>query len=175
MANNFPIKPEQFRAYAEKAVNGYIKRFSKLFSPDDREDIISEVVMRMWRARDSFSTDKGAFSTWVGTIARNTVFSFAKSKKDREDISNDFEDGEILDNCEYSWYRSDEFAADRELLSEEFQEGLFGKLRSERDQRFLAWQIEGLEAKEMAKREGVSLENVYLILFHMRERLRRAA
>lgn len=172
----FPIKPCEFRAQAAKAVLGFVnKKFPKYFSVEEKEDIISDVVLRMWRAQDRFDESKGSISTWVGTIAKNVVRSAAAAKCCRADISNEFEDGEILDNCEYSNFRGNEFAADRDIMFEEFQEGIFGSLKSERDQRFLAWQIDGLDAKEMAEREGISIGNVYVVLHHMRQRLRNVA
>ena len=171
-----PIQPAQFMAYASKAVNAFIqKQYSTFFTIEDMEDIVAEVVARMWRARNSFNPAKGTFSTWVGTIARNAVKSAAESKWHRAEISVEFEDGDFLDNCTYSTFRSEEYAADGDLILEETQAELYARLKSERDRRFLAWQIEGLDAKEMASREGITVENVHMVLFHMRERLRKAA
>ena len=119
-AETFPIKPSQFRQQAAKAVLGYVKKkFSTFFSEEDKEDIISEVVLRMWRAMDLYDSSKGALSTWVGTIAENVVKSMAKAKNKREAIS-----GEITEEDEESFYeqntfRGYEFAADRDILLEE--------------------------------------------------------
>lgn len=172
----FPLQPSQYQDYATKAVRGYIrKRFPRFFTEQDTEDIISEVVLRMWRGHRSFDPGKGALSTWIGTIARNAVLSAAESKWHRLDVSGEFEDGEILDDCPYSTYRADEFPADGELLRDELETELFSRLRSDRDRRFLAWKILDLDASEMAEREGTSAANATLILFHMRQRLRRSA
>ena len=174
--NRIPINPTQFRNQATKAVLGYIrKQYSKFFSEEEMEEMISEVVLRMWRARDSYDSGKGTLSTWVGIIAKNVVRSAAEAKANRSSISGEFEDGEIQDNCTYSLYRSQDFAADRELLFEEMQERLFSKLKSDRYQRFLAWKIEGLDASEMAEREGITVEAVYMVLFHLKQRLLQAA
>lgn len=176
MSDTFPIKPCEFRSQAAKAVLGFVnKKFPKYFSEEEKEDIISDVVFRMWRSMDLYDSSKGSLSTWIGTIAMNMVKSAAMAKKCRMGISGEFKDGEILDNSSYSTFRGNEFAADRDILFEEFQEGLFDSLKSERDQRFLAWQIDGLDAKEMAEREGISVGNVYVVLHHMRQRLRSAA
>ena len=175
-AETFPIKPSQFRQQAAKAVLGYVKKkFSTFFSEEDKEDIISEVVLRMWRAMDLYDSSKGALSTWVGTIAENVVKSMAKAKNKREAIS-----GEITEEDEESFYeqntfRGYEFAADRDILLEELENSLFDRLKSERDKRFLAWQIDGLDAEEMARREGISKNNAYLVIYHMRKRLSEAA
>lgn len=174
--NRIPIHPSQFRKHAAKAVLCYVKKqYSKFFSIEETEDMISDVVLRMWRARDSYDAEKGALSTWVGMIAKNVVRSAAEAKANRSPIAGEFEDGNIQDNCTYSLYRSGDFAADKELLFEEMQNRLFLKLKSERDQRFLVWKIEGLDAPEMADREGITVEAVYMVLFHLKQRLLQAA
>ena len=61
------------------------------------------------------------------------------------------------------------------ILILQLRESLRSRLKSERDRRFLDWQIDGLDAKEMARREGIPVENVHMVLFHMRQRLGRAA
>ena len=175
-SNVFPLTPNQFRNFATKAVLGYIKnQFSHFFVKEEIEDIISEVVLRMWRGKEAFNAEKGSLATWVGTIAMNTVRTAAMAKGNRSVISDRFENGEIPDNCRYGTYRGDEFNADREMMYDEFLEGFFSKLKSERDKRFLVWQIEGLDAEEIAEREGITVNNVYMVIFHLRKRLLKAS
>lgn len=175
MNENLPIQVDQFRSFAAKAVQGYLRyQFDKFFSDEEIEDIISDVVVRMWRSSGSFDPDKGAFSTWVGTIARNVVKSAAMAKKRRCDVFQPLED-DVDEDCQDDILRTCGWSADGELLAEEMLDGFNAKLRTDRDRRFLAWQVEGLSADEMAQREGVSVNNVHLILFKMRRRLNRAA
>jgi RNA polymerase sigma factor (sigma-70 family) len=172
----FPIKDEQFWPLATKAVLSYVnKRFPKFFSEEDKEDMASEVVLRMYRAKDRYDGEKGALSTWVGTIAKNVVRSAARAQWNRSGISEHFEDGVFTDDQPWSSHRANELAADGDLLRKELRESLRSRLKSERDRRFLDWQIDGLDAKEMARREGIPVENVHMVLFHMRQRLGRAA
>ena len=171
-ADNFPIAPEKFRNAAYKAVAGYVrKQYSKYFTVEDIEDMVSEVTMRMWRAKDSFDSEISDVSHWVWTIAKNVVKSTALAKHNRTEISNGFEDGEIQDNCPYSMYRGYDFGADKDLLYEEAQQCLFDKLQSDRDKMFLCWKLDGLDSKEMAERAGISVDAVYMIMFHLRQRL----
>ena len=97
------------------------------------------------------------------------------AKHNRADISLAFEEGDIQDNCPYSTYRGYEFGADKDILFEETQESLFDKLKSERDKLFLCWKIEGLDSKEMAERAGISVDAVYMVMFHLKQRLQSAA
>ena len=167
-----PIRPEQFREYASAVVRAFVnKQFPKYFSVEETDDIVSDVVLRMWRARDSYDPAKGAFSTWVGTITRNVVKSVAMAKCCREEISCKLGEDIVLDESVYGLYRSNEMSADGELIAEETHRTLVSGLCSERDKRFLEWQIEGLDASVMARNEGISEKNVHLILFRMKQRL----
>ena len=174
--DRLPIRPEQFRQYASAVVRAFVnKQFKKYFSEEETEDIVSEVELRMWRARDSYDPSKGAFSTWVGTITRNVVKSIARAKCCREDISCKLDENIVLDESVYGLYRSGEMSADGELIAEETYRTLISVLDSERDRRFLDWLIEGLNASEMAEREGISVNNVHLVLCRMKRRLPQAA
>lgn len=174
--NSFPIAPEKFRNVASKAVSSYVKKqYPKYFANDDIEDMVSDVTLRMWRAKDSFDAEKGDVFQWVWTIAKNVVRTSALAKHNRADISLAFEDGDIKDNCPYSTYRGYEFGADKDIIFEETQESLFDKMKSERDKLFLSWKIEGLEPEEMAERAGISTKAVYVVMHRLRKRVQPAA
>ena len=174
--NSFPIASEKFRNVASKAVSSYVKiQYSKYFTNEDIEDMVSDVTLRMWRAKDSFDAEKGDIFQWVWAIAKNVVRTSALAKHNRADISLAFEEGDIQDNCPYSTYRGYEFGADKDILFEETQESLFDKLKSGRDKLFLCWKIEGLDSKEMAERAGISVEAVHMVMFHLKQRLQSAA
>ena len=174
--SNFSIAPEKFRNLALQAVYGFVKKkFRGYFSPEDIEDMVSEVTLRMWRAKDTFDADKGTEFQWVWTIAKNVVKSSALAKSNRADISLAFEEGDVQDDCPYSGYRGYEFGADKDILFEETQMGLLDKLKSERDKLFLCWKIEGLDSKEMAERAGISVDAVYMVMFHLKQKLQSAA
>ena len=56
----FPIAPNEFIIYAQNAVYAFVgKQFPKFFSKQEIEDMVGEVVMRMWRAQGSFDPEKG--------------------------------------------------------------------------------------------------------------------
>lgn len=170
--NSFPIAPEKIRNVAQKAVYSYVKKqYSKYFSNEDIEDMVSDVTSRMWYAKDSFDSEKGEVYPWAWTIAKNVVKTSALAKHNRADISLAFEEGEIQDNCPYSTYRGYEYGADNDIIFEETREHLFDKLKSERDRLFLCWKIEGLDSKEMAERAGIPVETVYMVMFHLKKRL----
>ena len=169
------IKAEQLWPIAAKAVHGYVnKQFTKYFTKEEVEDMVAEVAYKIWKARDTFDEERGTFNGWVWTIATNAVKTAAKAKWNRSRVDERIEDvvevtplDTILEENGYV-----EETADSDMLRREMVDSLFAKLRSERDKRFLGWQIEGVSAEEMAEREGTSVQNVYMILYHMRQRLR---
>ncbi|HUJ73655.1 MAG TPA: sigma-70 family RNA polymerase sigma factor [bacterium] len=53
-------------------------------SAEDAEDLTQEVFIKMYRTLKSYDVSKGAFITWVTTIARNLLVDhFRRSKHDR--------------------------------------------------------------------------------------------
>ena len=168
--STFPINAEQFFGVAKKAVVGYVKvQYPKFFSSEDVEDIISEVVERMWKSRESYNPEKGELSTWVRAIAVNAVRSHAKAKSNRTNISFSYDADDYQDTSHSS------LEADAELIWEEAQWKMLDKLPSERDQMMFNWKLEGYSSEEIAKRAGVTLNTVYLVFHHLKKRTSRAA
>ena len=53
-------------------------------SPDDAQDLTQEVFVRLYRTMGSYTIEKGAFTTWLTTLARNLLVDhFRRSKQDR--------------------------------------------------------------------------------------------
>lgn len=49
-----------------------------LLSAQDREECLSEVVMRVWSKIDSFDGQKGSWNAWLTAICRNTALNHAR-------------------------------------------------------------------------------------------------
>jgi len=53
-------------------------------SADSAEDLTQEVFIRVYRTLSSYNIEKGAFSTWLTTLARNLLVDhFRRSRMDR--------------------------------------------------------------------------------------------
>ncbi len=53
-------------------------------SADDAEDLTQEVFIKMYRTLNTYDVERGAFMTWMATLARNLLVDhFRKSKGDR--------------------------------------------------------------------------------------------
>lgn len=49
-----------------------------LQNPQDREDCLSEVLMRVWEKIGQFDGEKGSFRAWLTAITRNTALNYAR-------------------------------------------------------------------------------------------------
>ena len=49
-----------------------------LQNPQDREDCLSEVSMRVWEKIGQFDGEKGSFHAWLTAITRNTALNHAR-------------------------------------------------------------------------------------------------
>jgi RNA polymerase sigma-70 factor, ECF subfamily len=53
-------------------------------SAEDAQDLTQEVFIKMYRTLNSYDIERGAFMTWVTTMARNLLVDhFRKTKQDR--------------------------------------------------------------------------------------------
>lgn len=68
----------------------YIQFHNYDLQKQDREDIIQEVMFSIYKSINSYDAAKGKFTTWMGTIIRNTYFKFLdKQRKESKLMSID--------------------------------------------------------------------------------------
>ena len=166
------IHPKDFWSMASKAVKAYANRkFAGFFQEADVEDIVAEVVTKMWQARERFDPDRGSEFGWVWTIAKNAVRDAAIAKRNRKDIGGGWNDSvdEKADGM------VDDNRADRELLQDELVESLYDRLRQERDRRILLYLAQEFDYEDIAEREGLNKRAAYMAVFHVRRRLENDA
>ena len=78
-----------YREYHGK-VMGYIR--TKISSPQDAEDLTSEVFLKVYEKLDSFDESKASLSTWIYTITRNTLTDYFRTRKVFSEIPETIED-----------------------------------------------------------------------------------
>ena len=146
---------------ASNAVKCYIgKKYNRLFSEVEIEDIIGTTLYRACRSIDSFDDKKARLATWVNKIAVNAVIDAVDYKVKRLPISNamfiENEEGEELDYAETYGHEAYENETDRDLLAEEFESEVrkvTGAL-SEQKRKTLDMVERGMTPIEMAAEEG---------------------
>lgn len=75
---------ELYTQYRSK-IYGYVYLRTKNHA--DAEDLTSDIFMKVIENLDSFDPERASYSTWIFTIARNTVISHIRKLRVTEDIS----------------------------------------------------------------------------------------
>ena len=76
-------KEKIYRDYHGK-VCGYIR--SKINSAQDAEDLTADVFVKVFEKLDSFDESKASLSTWIYTVARNTLTDYYRTRRVHEEI-----------------------------------------------------------------------------------------
>ncbi len=61
----------------------------KVSSQEDAEDLLSEVFIKVGRFYDKYDPEKSSVSTWIFSIARNTVIDHYRRQKDLSELPED--------------------------------------------------------------------------------------
>lgn len=169
------ISEKDYRPLAERAVLAFTRYlFAGFFSENDTDDMISEVVLRMWAKRDRYDESRGTVSAWVHTIARNIVLDAAKLEKRRRSLfcSATLEeglddDGDVVGIVPVA---SDE--TDAQAIAHDTERALRASVSNGRDGRLLNGLILGYDAAELASAENVGTPVIHTAVCRLRGRLR---
>lgn len=52
-------------------------------NPEDTEECVSDIYIKIWNSIESYSLQKGKFTTWLTVVARNTALNYLKYKQHR--------------------------------------------------------------------------------------------
>ncbi len=65
---------------------GILHKISRIYldAPEDREDLIQEIILQLWKSFGSFN-EQSQFSTWMYRVAINTAILFYKKENKRID------------------------------------------------------------------------------------------
>ena len=169
------ISEKDYWPLAKRAVTAFTRNyFNGFFSQDDLNDLISDVVSRMWEKRSQYDESRGAVSTWVGTIAKNVVLDAAKKEKRRRSLFSSAplvervdEDGDALGFVPVA---SDE--TDAQAIAHDTERALRQSAPAGRDTRLLDGMIQGRDDSELAAAEGVGTGVIHTAKSRLRKRLR---
>ena len=93
--NQIEAREALYTEYAEK-VNRYVS--GKVMNRHDAEDIVSDVFLKAYRAFDTFDGEKSSVSTWIYTIARNTVTDYYRRQRPTVELSEDYSVDTYIDD-----------------------------------------------------------------------------
>ena len=97
-----------YTQYCDK-VSRFVR--SKIHYPNDVEDIVQTVFLKVYSNLDKYDEIKASFSTWIYIITRNTVYDYLKDKRDHPVL-------ELIENTEESQEKMDESIWNNETLEE---------------------------------------------------------
>jgi RNA polymerase sigma factor (sigma-70 family) len=129
------------------------------------EDLTSTVFEKALLSFDKYSSDKGAFSTWIFSIARNTLIDYYRTNKVKQQVSLD----EAIE------VPSRDLSPQEEVEKKAEQECLRGCLSRlpEDDQEIIRLKFAGeFNNRQIAKMLGLSESNVGVRLFRAVKKLR---
>lgn len=89
---------EIYREYFSPIYNFF---FYQLLHKENAEDLTAQTFLKAAEKLDTYDSDKGKISTWLWTIAQNTLVDFYRSR--RCEISLDKEDSGLLDTLAVSF------------------------------------------------------------------------
>lgn len=68
------LMQQQYSGLMHYIVGGILQNES------DIEECISDICIKVWHSIESYSSEKGKFSTWLTVISRNTALNYMKRK-----------------------------------------------------------------------------------------------
>ena len=148
---------ELYEQYYGKIMS-YIR--SRVNDPTTAEDLCSDVFTKVCAGIDSFDSDKASVSTWIYTIARNTLTDYYRTRRVFEEIPEEFEDGSDIEE---------------DVCSEDMLERLADALETldERERSIVIQHYySGKTLGEIAKRLGISYAYVKVLHNKALSRLR---
>lgn len=151
-------KDKIYRDYQGK-VYGYI--LSKVNSPQDAEDITSDVFVKVYEKLDTFDETKASLSTWIYTITRNTLTDYYRTRKVFAEIPETMETDTSVEDDVCNAEMLDNLAKALETLDER-----------ERDIIILRF-YSGKTLKEIAGNMGISYAYVKVLQNKAFEKLRK--
>ena len=131
-----------------------------MFSKDKEEvdDLFQEVLVRLWQGYDSFQ-GKSDLRTWIYRVSLNTCISIDRKKKRRKTQP-------LLEGVDL-FDKNDADNSQTDMLHERI-----GKLQAFDRAIVLLW-LENLSYEEIAQIVGISVKNVSVKLYRIKEQLKQ--
>lgn len=137
-----------YTQYCDK-VSRFVR--SKIHYPNDVEDIVQTVFLKVYSNLDKYDEIKASFSTGIYIITRNTVYDYLKEKRDHPVI-------ELIENTVYSAEEPDDSLLNQEAL-EELARALQKLPQNQRDIIILIY-YKNLDRRKVAEMFGMTYGQV---------------
>lgn len=145
---NNDIRAEIYESYHSKVQNFILSKVNDMYLA---EDICSDVFIKVYEKYDTFNDSKSSLSTWIFTIARNTLIDYYRVRRVHEEVPEDM----AMDS-----------SVEDEVLGNEMLDGLADALEKlderERDLIILHY-YSGLKLNEIADKMDISYSYVKIL------------
>ncbi len=171
MSNPVP-SPENLLLYSKASVNSIVNDFYKdKFTAEEAKDLAQDVVFKALLNASRFDPDKGTYSTWVKTIALNTVRTALRSKAVRRKHLVSYDGWEARPDI-VQWHES---APDASIRERQAREQIRSKAYSDRDRTILRMREAGYDSGEIARELSTTPGCIYVALHRVKTRIDPAA
>ena len=153
-----PSLEQIWRDYHGK-VSGFV--YKKVNDPTVTEDLVSEIFLKITQNYSRYDPSKAAVSTWVYTIANNTVLDYYRTRRVFAELPDENGAEGLMPEC-----LVDNTGLDENLLAGEQLEELAAALEAlpERERDLIVLHYYGnLTLKDTAERMGMSYANAKLV------------
>lgn len=141
-------KEEIYRQFYRKVL-AYLR--GKLNDPDVAEDLCADVFLKVFAHADDYNPQKASLSTWIYTVARNTLYDYFRTSNALLPLEETVPDGSDVE---------DDLCRDETL--EQLADALQCLPEKERDVILLHY-YEGLTLKATAERMGYSYSYIKML------------
>jgi RNA polymerase sigma-70 factor (ECF subfamily) len=157
-----PIKDERIFLEQIQQHKGIIYKVSRMYmdSPEDREDLVQEILLRLWNSYASFE-GRSSFSTWMYRVALNTAITFLRKEKAKPVF--------IQDNTDELMNKPHETNSTAEKRLEIFYKA--AKELSPIEKALIFYFMEGMSHREISGLLGISENNARVKLSRTKEKL----
>jgi RNA polymerase sigma factor (sigma-70 family) len=150
-----------FVAYYENFIYHILRRME--LNTEDCDDLVQDILLKLWKSLESYDMEKGRFRTWLGRVVRNAAYdSFAAVTSRRALMETEREMAETI--------RSTPASDVEKLIEEEWMlymtsfamERLRGIFSGEAVNVF-SLSLDGIPADEIAKQLNLTRDSVYTL------------
>jgi len=138
----------------------------------DAEDVVSEVMLAVFVKKDMYQPI-AKFSTWIFTITRNNCVTKLRKRKNIFSlwVRNETGEEELLDPADPAAALPDELVKEKEMTAQ--IKKAIEKLPETQREALVLREYQDLSYEEISQVLGCSLDNVKILIFRARERIRQ--
>ena len=158
---------DEFVQYYERFIFHVLHRMN--VSSSDLDDLVQNILLKLWRGIASYTPGKARFRTWLGVVVRNAVYDhFTETQRRGELLEQELEFMQVLEDPESKIEQQieQEWAGYVTSLAMERIERLF----SQEAVKSFTMSLDGTAAKEIATELKLSVDSVYTLKSRVKAR-----